>query len=156
MTERLVEAAERAAVQALARRGYARRDLERWLLKRQHTPTVVQAAVERLAGRGLVDDARFAERYAAQRAARGRGPARLIRELIAQGVEGRVAERAVRRALEDEGIELRAAARAVAEQRVRVLGALPPTVRRRRLRAFLLRRGFDASEVRQVVVEVCG
>src|SRR6266566_341161 len=82
---------------------------------------------------------------------RGRGPARLIGDLLAQGVERRVAEHAVRTSLAAEGIDPAEAVRALAEKRARQLISLPPTVRKRRLTAFLLRRGFGGQEIRELV-----
>ena len=137
-----IEAAERAALRALARRAHARLDLQRRLVKKQHPPAAVEAALERLALRGLLDDRRFAEQYAALRATRGKGPVRLLRDLQAQGVERRTAEQAVRRALEEEGIDPGLEARAVAVKRARQLAGLPAPVRKRRLLAFLMRRGY--------------
>ena len=151
-----IEAAQRAALRALARRAHARRDLERRLVRKQHPPAAVDAALERLAARGLLDDRRFAERYAALRAVRGRGPARLVRDLLAQGVERRTAEEAVRQALDEEGIDPGLEARAVAVKRAGQLGGLPVPVRKRRLLAFLVRRGYPGPEVKDLVEELCG
>jgi len=151
-----VEAAERAALRALARRAHARLDLRRRLVKRQHPPAAVEAALDRVALRGLLDDRRFAEQYAALRATRGKGPARLLRDLQAQGVERRTAEHAVRRALEEEGIDPRVEARAVAAKRARQLAGLPVAVRKRRLLAFLVRRGYGGAQLRELVEELCG
>jgi regulatory protein len=150
-----VEAAERAALRALARRAHARRDLQRRLVKKQHPPRAVDAALERLAALGLLDDRRFAEQYAALRATRGKGPTRLIKDLLAQGVERRTAEAAVGQALDDEAIDPRQEARAVAVKRARQLNGLPPVVRRRRLLAFLVRRGFAGAQARALVEELC-
>ncbi|HEX4602286.1 MAG TPA: RecX family transcriptional regulator, partial [Gemmatimonadales bacterium] len=83
--------AERAALRALGRRGYARLDLWRRLVRREHSPQAVDAALTRLAARGLIDDAGFAAHYAALRAARGKGPARLVTELLRHGVDRAVA-----------------------------------------------------------------
>jgi regulatory protein len=151
-----VEAAERAALRALARRAHARLDLQRRLVKRHHPPAAVEAALDRLALRGLLDDRRFAEQYAALRATRGKGPARLLRDLQAQGVERRTAEHAVRRALAEEGIDPGVEARAVAAKRARQLAGLPVAVRKRRLLAFLVRRGYGGLQVRELVDELCG
>ena len=151
-----VEAAERAALRALARRAHARQDLQRRLVKKQHPPAAVEAALERLTIRGLLDDHRFAEQYAALRATRGKGPARLLRDLQAQGVERRTAEDAVRRALEEEGIDPALEARAVAAKRARQLAGLPVPVRKRRLLAFLVRRGYAGMQLKELVEELCG
>ncbi len=151
-----IEAAERAALRALARRAHARLDLQRRLVKKQHPPAAVEAALERLALRGLLDDRRFAEQYAALRATRGKGPVRLLRDLQAQGVERRTAEHAVRRALEEEGIDPGVEARAVAAKRARQLAGLPAPVRKRRLLAFLMRRGYAGVPLKDLVEELCG
>jgi regulatory protein len=151
-----VEAAERAALRALARRAHARLDLQRRLVKKQHPPAAVEVALERLTVRGLLDDQRFAEQYAALRATRGKGPARLLRDLQAQGVERRMAEHAVRRALEEEGIDPGLEARAVAAKRARQLAGLPVPVRKRRLLAFLVRRGYAGVQLKELVEELCG
>jgi len=146
-----IEAAHRAGLRALVRRAHARHDLRRRLLQKQHPPPAVDEALARLEATGLLDDARFAIDYAAAKARRGRGPARLIGDLLAQGVERRVAENAVRTSLAAEGIDPAEAVRALAEKRARQLISLPPTVRKRRLTAFLLRRGFGGQEIRELV-----
>jgi regulatory protein len=146
-----IEAAHRAGLRALARRAHARLDLRRRLLQKQHPPEAVDEALARLESAGLLDDGRFAGDYAAAKARRGRGPARLIGDLLAQGVERRVAENAVRASLAVEGIDPAQAVRALAEKRAKQLAGLPPAVRKRRLIAFLVRRGFGGAEVREVV-----
>ena len=146
-----LEAAHRAALRALARRAHARFDLRRRLLQRQHPAAAVDGALDRLTAVGLLDDLRFAIDYAAAKARRGRGPARLVRDLQAQGIERRVAEDAVRSSLASEGVDPADAVRALAAKRARQLAGLPPAVRKRRLVAFLARRGFGGAEVRTLV-----
>ena len=146
-----VEAAHRAALRAVARRAHARFDLRRRLLQKQHPPAAVDGALERLTAAGLLDDARFALDYAVAKARRGRGPARLVHDLQSQGVDRRLAEDAVRQSLAAEGVDAADAVRALAEKRARQLAGLPPAVRKRRLVAFLARRGFAGAEVREVV-----
>jgi regulatory protein len=146
-----LEAAHRAALRALARRAHARFDLRRRLLQKQHPPAAVDGALDRLSAAGLLNDAQFALDYAAAKARRGRGPARLMRDLQSQGVDRRVAEEAVRHSLAAEGVDPADAVRTLAEKRARQLAGLPPAVRRRRLVAFLVRRGFQGSDIRSVV-----
>jgi len=150
-----IEAAYRAALRALARRGHATWDLRRRLVQKQHPPVAVGSALERLAARGLLDDERFASEYAASRAARGRGPARLIKDLLAQGVDRRSAEAAVTRAFADEGLDPEREARAVAEKRAVQLVGVPVAVRKRRLMAFLMRRGYAGPAVKALIEELC-
>lgn len=146
-----LEAAHRAALRALARRAHARFDLRRRLLQKQHPPAAVDGALERLSAAGLIDDARFAVDYAAAKARRGRGPSRLMRDLQAQGVDRRVAEDAVRTSLAAEGVDPAQAVRALAERRAQQLAGLPAPVKKRRLVAFLVRRGFGGQEIRETL-----
>ena len=146
-----IEAAHRAALRAIARRAHARVDLRRRLLQKQHPAAAVDPALDRLSAAGLLNDVQFAVDYAAAKARRGRGPARLVRDLQAQGVERRVAEEAVRTSLAAEGVDPAEAVRALAEKRAKQLAGLPPVVRKRRLVAFLVRRGFNGGEIREVV-----
>ena len=149
-----LEAAQRAAMRALARRAHARFDLRRRLLQKQHPPAAVDGALERLSALGLLDDVRFARDYSFAKAHRGRGPARLVRDLQAQGVDRRIAEEAVRSSLAAEGVDLTHAIRSLVEKRARQLAGLPAVVRKRRLIAFLARRGFGGAEVRDLVEDL--
>jgi len=149
-----IEAAYRAAVRAQTRRPHARAELRRRLMKKQHPGAAVDAALERLAAQDLLDDRRFAEHFVATRAQQGRGAVRLLQDLRRQGVDQRIAEAAVAASLAAEGIDEAAVLRQVAERRARQLGALPPTAKRRRLLAYLARRGYRGAETRKVVEEL--
>ena len=149
-----IEAAFRAASRTLANRGRARGDLRRRLLQKQHPPIAVDQALSRLEQRGLLDDGRFAVDYAARRASRGRGPARIVADLLAQGVGRGLAESAVRDAFAQEGLDPARTLRVVAARRAAQLADLDPAVRRRRLHSYLVRRGYPASEVRDVMREM--
>jgi regulatory protein len=148
------EAAGRAALRALSRRSYARFDLQRRLVRKQHPPVAVERALDRLATQGLLDDRQYAEHFAATRAARGRGPTRLVSDLVRQGVDRRLAQEAVQATLSAEGIDPGTAVRGVAARRAAQLGDLPVAVKRRRLLAYLARRGYEGHMVRTVVEEV--
>ena len=150
------ESAYRAAVRLEALRPHARLDLTRRLHQKQHPPAAITAALDRLETEGALDDRRFAKHYTATRAARGRGPTRLIRDLQHQGIERQVAEATVREVLAEEGIDPSEHLRRLAERRAAQFADLPPVVRRRRLLMFLQRRGYEGVEVRQVVEEVLG
>jgi regulatory protein len=150
-----VEAACRAGLRSLATRGRARRDLRRRLIQKQHPPQAVDEALTRLDACGLLDDRRFAVEYAARHSARGRGPARLVADLLSQGVDRAIADRAVGEALAEEGIDPDQALRAVAARRASQLTALAPAVRKRRLLAYLARRGYPTVQVRELVDALC-
>jgi SOS response regulatory protein OraA/RecX len=75
----------------------------------------------------------------------------LVRDLQSQGVDRRIAEDAVRTSLAAEGVDPADAVRVLAEKRARQLAGLPAAVRKRRLVAFLVRRGFAGTDLRSVV-----
>jgi len=148
------EAAVRAAVGAVARRPRARADLVRWLVRRGHPSPAAHHAVARLASRGVIDDRSFARHFVTVRLRRGHGPARLLRDLRALGVERSVAEEALRDASDAEGVNPSLEAERLARRRLAQLDGLPPQVQRRRLVAFLGRRGHDGLVVRRIVEEL--
>jgi regulatory protein len=83
----------------LARRSYARRALfDR--LRERFSEDEAEAAVERLAGLGLLDDRDYAERFVRDRFDRaGYGPHRIRRDLLRKGVDSTVADIAIQSAV---------------------------------------------------------
>jgi regulatory protein len=149
------EGAWRALLRHLERRPFARRDLGRRLRQKAHPAPAVEAALERAAAAGLLDDLKYARSYAETRAPRGRGPGRLRRDLAQQGVAREVIDGVLAELWPDgEGTE--EMARELTQKRARQLGKLPTPDRRRRLLAYLARRGFTGSQARKVVGEVVG
>ena len=158
LRERLGQAADAQAafrfiLAALGRRGFARRDLERRLVHHGHPRDAARSALDRAAAAGLLDDRQFALSYAQVKSARGRGPARLLRDLFAMGVDRGVAEEAIAAAWAGEGTEAEASL-ALARKRAAQLGNIPRPAKRRRLLAYLARRGFSGREVGAIVSRV--
>ena len=147
------EAAFRTLLRALERRSFARVDLARRLVRKGHPRAAVEGAVERAAGLGLLDDAAFALSYVQTRAARGRGPARLTRDLMAMGVERGIIDRALA-AEWPEGSDRCRVPLALAAKRAAQLGDLPRPVKRRRVLAYLARRGFAGRDITELVSRV--
>lgn len=147
------QAAYRFILAALGRRSFARRDLECRLVHRAHPREAARAAIDRATAAGLLDDREFALSYAQVKSARGRGPARLLRDLFAMGVDRGIAEEAIAVAWAGEDREAEATL-ALARKRATQLGAIPRPAKRRRLLAYLARRGFTGREVRAVVSRV--
>jgi regulatory protein len=73
-------------VRLLAGREHSRAELARKLAARGFEPGDVARALDRLAESGALSDARAAERYVAERAAKGFGPLRIRAELLEKGV----------------------------------------------------------------------
>jgi regulatory protein len=160
LQERLTAAADaegafRTLLRALERRSFARADLARRLVRKGHPRPAVDAALDRAAGLGLLDDVEFARTYVQTRAARGRGPARLTRDLMAMGVERGHIDRALA-AEWPEGGDRTGMPSALAAKRAAQLGDLPRQVKRRRVLAYLARRGFAGRDISDLVSRVVG
>jgi len=149
------EAAFRTALRYLERRPFAARDLTRRLVLKGHPPPAAEAARQRAERMGLLDDVRFALHFVQTRAARGRGPLRLRRDLALLGVERGVVDQALTEAFGADGGDA-PQADAVARRRLAQLRGLPHPVQRRRLLAFLARRGFAGHMVNRLVGELLG
>src|SRR5512141_703442 len=112
--------------------------------------TRARRAMPRATALGLLDDAAFARNYVETRSARGRGPARLTQDLIAMGVERRDIDTALAAHWPDGPGDVEVPL-ALVTRRAAQLAGLPPAVRRRRLLAFLARRGYRGHRVNAVV-----
>ena len=151
-----IEGALRSALRHLARRAFARVDLDRRLRRKGHPPEAVATALERLEAQGLLDDVAFARGYVETRAVRGRGPMRIQRDLGAMGVERTIVDRALESAW-PASVPPEELARSLAAKRLKQLGkTLPRQALRRRLVQYLGRRGFGGSVAGKVVGEVLG
>jgi regulatory protein len=145
-----VEAAYRTVLRSVERRAYAAVDLQRRLVRRGQPREAVEAAVARAVELGLLDDEAFARHFVQTRGGRGRGPSRLRMDLLSRGIERCIVDRVLQEEY-PEGTADRASVEALAEKRARQLGDLPRPVKRRRLLAFLARRGFTGREVGEIV-----
>jgi regulatory protein len=142
------------ALRLLASRSLPAAELVRRLVRRGHPRPAAEIALEQLREAGLVDDAAFARSFVSARARSQRlGPRRLLAELRRLGVDGALAESAVTDALAADGVDSGALLRDAALKKARGLQRLDPETARRRLRAYLMRRGFAGAEVAAVVKE---
>jgi regulatory protein len=143
-----------AALGLLARCARTRRELESKLRQKGFSTARVDACLDRLEQRGLLDDEAVAAAFVRDRLHhRPRGRARLVSELRAKGVDGDTAYETIDRVFEDEGasdveLALESAEGWLRRQGADVLAALAadPGPRRdkarRRLYGYLARRGF--------------
>jgi regulatory protein len=148
-----IEAAYRTALRVLEVRSFARSDLARRLFRKGPPRPATETALERIHGLGLLDDAAYARNYVQTRAARGRGPARLTRDLLSMGVERSLIDRALE-AEWPEGSDRTTVPLALARKRAGQLGGLPRQTKRRRVVAYLARRGFTGRDISDMVEQV--
>ncbi len=154
--ERRAEAwsARVVALRILSFRALPSAEIRRRLVRKGHAPWAADEAVAALVAARLIDDGEFARHYAKTRARRFRyGPARLSRDLQRLGIEREAADAAVAAALDEDGVDPGVLLREAAAKKLRSLNGLEPALRRRRLKIYLLRRGFPVRDVIEVVKE---
>jgi regulatory protein len=136
----------------LSHRGRGRTELARRLTRIGFAAPAVDAALERLARLGYLDDAAYARQLARNRIlASGQSTHRIRSELLRKGIDRETADTAIEETLSAEDVDEQAVIDRVAEKKIRSLARLDSPTRRRRLYAFLARRGFDADDIRRVV-----
>jgi len=156
---RLREAGEFAAsydraLNLLSFRARSARELRRRLIQKGEAAERVDKVIDRLRETGLVNDADFARQLARTKVSAGASRRRVHQELFKHGVAREVADEAVTEVLEDEGLSDADTIERVARKKWRMLDGLDAPTRRRRLYAFLARRGYDADDVSRVVREL--
>ena len=140
------------ALNLLAARAYSTHALHRKLIQKQYSAADADDAIRRLVDSGLLDDVKYAEQYARSKiVSSGTSKRRIQQDLYRKGIRGEVASEAIAQVIADEEIDTRAIVEAVAKKKLAQLGDLEPLVLRRRLFAFLARRGYDLDEIKRVV-----
>ena len=143
------------ALNLLSARPYATRALHRKLIQKQYSAADADDAVRRLVDNGLLNDARYAEQYARSKImTTGASKRRLQQDLYRKGIRGDVASEAIASVVEQEEIDPAAVIERVAKKKLAQLGALEPLVLKRRLFAFLARRGYEVEEIKAVVARL--
>ncbi|MEP7066327.1 MAG: regulatory protein RecX [Gemmatimonadota bacterium] len=140
------------AVSMLAARPRAARDLERILVRKGEAVEHVTTAVERLISLGILDDAQYARQFIrAKIAGAGLSRRRLQSELWRRGVAREVIDAALAEVLEEDEVDEDAQIAQVAAKKLRTLRSADPAAARRRLYAFLARRGYESGAIRRVM-----
>ena len=140
------------ALSLLAARPYATRALHRKLIQKQYLAADADDAIRRLVANGLLDDVRYAEQYARSKMlSTGASKRRLQQDLYRKGIKPDVAAQAIANVIDQDEVDTSATVERVAKKKLALLGDLEPFVLRRRLFAFLARRGYDVDEIKAVV-----
>ena len=146
------EVARAMALRHLDRRDLTVAELRAKLGARGVDEEVAEAVVGRFVEVGLLDDRRYAERYAVSRQSlRSLSRTSVRRELHRKGVDAEVVAEATA-SLDDES-EYQAA-HEFGERRLRGLARHPREVQYRRVAAALARKGFSPSLVHRVLAEL--
>jgi regulatory protein len=137
------------ALNMLAFRGRASRELARSLERKGEPKELVTRAIERLTEQGLIDDAAFAESFTRAKVLGAQQSRRRVQQDLARkGVAREVTDAAIATVFEEEQVDQREIVEQAARKKLVSLRKLDPVVRRRRMYAFLARRGYDADDIR--------
>lgn len=150
----LAEAKE-AGFRLLAARARTVADLRRRLESRKFSAHAIDETIRMLEQLGLLDDEAYAKQFVHDcLTMRPMGARRITLELCRRGVDEELV-RDVVDSLVDQATEKRVAL-GVARQRLERLKKLDEDAARRKVRAFLARRGFDEDVIDDVLDTACG
>lgn len=143
------------ALDLLAARAYTVRNLRRKLVQREFAAEEVERAVARLVESGLLDDRKYAAEYARQKIVVGGSSVRRVRqELARKGIDAESVGGAVDALLEEEPVDQEAAIERLAVKKLRSMGDLDATAKRRRVFGFLARKGYEIDDINRVLARI--
>lgn len=143
------------ALNMLAFRARSSAELARSLVRKGEPKELVDRAVARLQEQGLLDDAAFAQSFTRAKVLGAQQSRRRVQQDLARkGVARTVSDAAIATVFAEEGVDQRDVVVQAARKKLRSLAKLDPVVRRRRLYAFLARRGYDGEDIRQAMEAV--
>lgn len=140
------------ACDLLAVRSRSARELEQRLRRTGVEDVHIDSAIARLLELGLLNDETYARQVArAKLTGAGASRRRIQQELFKRGVARDVADEAIAETFRDEVVDETQIVEGVARKKLRSLGGLDDDTRRRRLYAFLARRGYDGEAIRKAL-----
>lgn len=146
---RVEKRATNVSIAALTRRNMSRWELEKTLLSRELDEDVVAEELARLEAAGLIDDAALADTLVrTQHERKGLGKGALTAEMRRRHIDQESIDAALEQIDEDDE---QARANEIAFKRAGQLSSYPLEVSKRRLTAFMMRKGYNSSIVRAAV-----
>ena len=114
---------------------------------------VIKRVVEFLKDRDFIDDQLFTRNWVKSRVAKPLGLSRIKRELLLKGIQKEIVEEEIesikKSYFEEEAIVN------IVKVRLRKLGSIEPQKARKRIYAYLLRRGFSPELVIETINQLC-
>lgn len=141
------EAVKKRAAKILSHHSISKNELSKKLREKGFSDDESEKTAEWFSERGMIDDVAFARQVAEYYKRRGCGELRIRQELSRRGIE--------RGLIEETLAELGSSEKelcALIEKKLR--GRIPDADEKRRLYAFLLRRGFKFEEIRSAMNEL--
>jgi regulatory protein len=139
----------------IALRARSSAELRRLLLRKGEPAENVDVAIERLLRAGFLDDESFAKQFARAKAlGGGLSRRRVQQELARRGVARDVADVAIADVFSEEHIDEQGTLERLARKKLKSLARFDAAVQRRRLYAFLARRGYDSDDIARTLRSV--
>jgi regulatory protein len=140
------------ALNMIALRARSAAELRRLLVRKGEPPEIIDVAIERLLRAGFLDDSSFARQFSRSKAlGAGLSRRRIQQELARRGVAREIAEAAIADVFAEEQLDDADTIDRVARKKLKTLARLDTQVQRRRLYAFLARRGYDIDDIARTV-----
>ncbi|RXZ77893.1 RecX family transcriptional regulator [Paenibacillaceae bacterium] len=142
------QSAYELALVYLGNKARARKEVERYLLRKAVEQDDIQAALDRLEKERIIEDGEYAKRFAQQSMrSRGKGSLAIRQDLMQRGISKQQAAEAVMEL--DQEAEMEAAIRAACRKWPYIKGETRQ--RTQKLAMFLMRRGYPGEIVRKAV-----
>jgi regulatory protein len=143
------------ALNMLALRARSAAELKRLLVRKGEPAEQVDFVIHRLTQAGFLDDSSFARQFVRTKAfGAGHSRRRLQQELARRGVAREVSDAAIADVFAEEHVDEAAALERVALKKLKTLARLDTPTQRRRLFAYLARRGYDGDDIARIVRSV--
>lgn len=144
--------AKNYALRLLREEIYSKSGIEQQLEREGFEAQAVQTAIVELIHSGHIRDRKYAENWVNRRQkSNPRGKTLLKHELVEKGIDLETAEQVVAEVDAEDEARL---ALEVAQKRAKHYKRLPIQVAKRRLHAYLARRGFESGMIRQIIEQV--
>jgi len=142
--EQLTAKAMRYSLYLLGRKNYTNRQLQDKLKKKDYSPAVIQAVLDRLNSWHYLDDDNFTELYIRERLRlKPRGRHILLRELKLKGITQELAKEKITKIMLEENLDDRSLAERTLQKKLGSYLKVPAEKGAQRARNYLLRQGFS-------------
>ena len=139
-----------AALAYLGAKPRTRKEIERYLARKELDEEAIRETADRLERERYIDDSDYAQAFAKQRAGHAKGRLLIKQELQQRGIDRQAAAEAI--AALDPEAEQSAAIKAASKKWKLLKGE--PNERRHKLAQFLMRRGYPGEIVREAIRSV--
>ncbi len=131
----------------LGRRDHARKELFTKAIQKDYPKEVIENVLDELQEKGYLNDAGFAEKFAADKCKLSKwGPAKIRAHLFKKGISRSVADKSIEKAFEDENLK-ETFFHLVLKRKRRFLREEDPYKRKKKIFDHLARKGYRSSSI---------